>query len=481
MPDLVVLWPRDARELDPRFTGDAYGHKLSRLLFGSLVTIDPHRLEVVPDLAERVEIASPTEYRVILRAGLRFSDGSPLDADDVAATYESVVAPAFGSRYAASYRRIARIEKLDALRLVFHLDEPHATFLTDLELPVLRAEDAHRHLGVGSASIPVSSGPYVLAALAAGRIELEPNPHWVGGRPRYGRVRVVVVRDDNTRALRLLAGAGDLAMNAVPPLLVPLFERDSRFEVRSVPGTGTTYLGVHMEAGPLADARVRRALAHAIDRETLVRAKLGGRARLARSWIAPGHWAHSEQVPLYAYDPERARALLDAAGLGQRPDGTRVAFTLRCGSERSTQSTARAIAAMLRAVGVEVEVRPSEVATLIADLNRGRFELTLLQVPELVEPHVLSWFFASDRIPGPGVEGSNRWRLRSASLDAALERGRRAIEREARVEAYLEAQQILSEALPIIPLWHEDVVAVLGPRAKGFAVPRDGRYATLAR
>jgi ABC-type transport system substrate-binding protein len=136
---------------------------------------------------------------------------------------------------------------------------------------------------------------------------------------------------------------------------------------------------------------------------------------------------------------------------------------------------------MLREVGVEVDVRPSDVATLLADLNRGRFELTLLQLPELVEPHVLSWFFAPSHVPEGGAEGSNRWRLRSAALDAALERGRSTTERAERVRAYLEAQQILARELPVIPLWHEDVVAVLGPRARGFAVPRDGRYATLAR
>jgi peptide/nickel transport system substrate-binding protein len=136
---------------------------------------------------------------------------------------------------------------------------------------------------------------------------------------------------------------------------------------------------------------------------------------------------------------------------------------------------------MLGRVGIEVDVRPSEIATLIADLDRGRFELTTLQLPELIEPHVLSWFFGSDRIPSEGVEGANRWRLRDAALDAALERGRRSAERGARIEAYRQVQQRLAETLPAVPLWHEDQVAVVGQRAAEFRVPRDGRYATLAR
>jgi peptide/nickel transport system substrate-binding protein len=477
---LIVLLPRDVQEIDPRFTGDAYGHKLSRLLFASLVTIDPDSLEVVPDLAERVDVETPVRYRVRLRSGLRFSDGSALDADDVAATFRSVVDPAMATRYARTYQRIARVQVEDPRTLVFELTGPHATFLTDLELPILRAEDEHRHIGGLDAASPIGAGPYVLVHRDAGSIELSANPRWHGGTPLQPSVHMLVVRDDNTRALRMLAGAGDLALNAIPPLLLPLFERDDRFSVQSAPGVGTTYLGLNLEAVALRDVRVRRALAHAIDRSTLIRTKLAGRARAAQGWIVPGHWAFAPDVPRYDHAPDKARALLREAGLtgpGQPP----LRLTLRCGSDRFRQSVARAIAAMLSSVGIEVELRPSEVATLIADLNRGRFELTMLEVPEVVEPHVLTWFFGSDHVPGRGREGANRWRLRSSALDAALERGRAHVEREARIDAYREAQQILAAELPIIPLWHEDVVAVRGGKARRVRVARLGRFDTLAR
>jgi peptide/nickel transport system substrate-binding protein len=472
-----VLLPREPLEIDPRFSGDAYGVKLSRLLFASLFTIDPQTLEVVPDLAERVTIESPTRYRVRLRKGLQFSDGSALDAQDVAATFRSVVDPSFGSRYASTYAQIERIEVPEPLEVVFHLRGPHATFLSDLELPVLRVEDEHAHVGGIGARRPVGAGPYVLASRSASQIDLVANPHWAGGTVRQRAVRMLVVHDDNTRALRLLAGAGDLALSAVPPLLLPLFERDARFAVRSAAGVGTTYMGVNLEAVALRDARVRQALAYGIDRQALMRAKLGGRASLASSFVVPGHWAFAASTPRYDYDPARSRTLLREAGF----EPGRLHLTLRCGSDRVRQSIARAIAAMLADVGVEVDLRPSEVATLIADLNRGRFELTMLEVPEVVEPNVLSWFFGSEHVPGQGREGANRWRFRNPAFDAALEQGRVHVDRAARVLAYAEAQRILAEQLPVIPLWHEDVVAVEGVRARSFVVPRLGRFGTLAR
>lgn len=492
---LVVVLPRDAEQLDPRFIADPYGLKVSRLLYASLVTIDPHTLEPVPDLARTIAIETPTRYRVHLRKHLKFSDGSTLNATDVAATFRSVVDPDLGSRYARTYRRITRIETPGPHTVVFRLREPHAPFLTDLELPVMPAEDADHQVGGPEGPTPVGAGPYRLVERVPGRMELAPNPYWRGGpkappgglpdaQPRFSRVRMLVVRDDNTRALRMLAGAGDLALNAVPPLLLPMFEDEPRFDIASVPGVSTTYVGLNTEAGPLRRRRVRRAVAYAIDRRTLMETELGGRARLARGWIPPGHWAYAEDTPTYGHDPARARALLDAAGLSD-PDGPggepRARFVLRTSTDRFRLSVARAIASMLREVGLRIDVRPSETATLIADLNHGRFEMTMLQVPEVIEPHVLSWFFASHRIPGPERSGgANRWRYESEAVDAAFERGRRNPERSARRAAYATVQHHLARDLPVIPLWHEDVVAVRGPRATEFEVPRDGRFSTLA-
>lgn len=479
---LTVLLPRDVLDLDPRFVSDAYGHKLSRLIFASLVRIEPQTLEVVPDLAERVDLVSPTHYRATLRDGLRFSDGSTLDSADVVATFRGLLDPKLQSRYASTYARIARITALDRRTVEFELKGPHATFMTDLEIPIVRAEDGARRLPNGPGALPIGSGPYVLTRREVGRLELVANPHWYKGRAKYERLRMVVVRDDNTRALRLLAGAADLAISAIPPGLIPLFTRDQGFDIAAARGISTTYVGINTQAPALRDARVRQAIAYAIDRPALIEAKLGGRAALARSFIPPGHWAYAADTRSYAYEPALARALLDAAGVPAADrDGVRLRLSLRCGSDRSRISVARAVVAMLADIGLNVDLLPAETGTLIADLNRGQFELTIMQLPEVIEPHVLYWWFGRDRMPGPGREGSNRWRYTDPELELALERGRIQVDREARVAAYRDVQHLLAEALPVIPLWHEDVVAVRGPAAQDVIVPRDGRFSTLAR
>jgi peptide/nickel transport system substrate-binding protein len=290
---LVVLLPRAPESLDPRHVFDAYGLRLSRLVFASLVTIDPATLAPIPDLAERVEFLSPTEVRVVLRAGLRFSDGSALDSADVKATFDAVRDPAVKSRYARTYARVRSIDTPDALTVLFHLDGPHAPFLTDLELPVLRAEDARGPALRAAPGALVGAGPFRLLSASGSELDFAHNPHWHGGAVRAPHVRFIVVRDDNTRAMRLRAGGADLLLGAVPPLLLPLFSDATRFSIERAPGIGTSYVGINVEHPRLADVRVRRAIQLAIDRDALIEAKLAGYGESTDSWFPAGHWAAS--------------------------------------------------------------------------------------------------------------------------------------------------------------------------------------------
>ena len=455
-----MVIPREVESLDPRFIRDPYGLKISRLLFRSLFTIDPRTLELVPDLAESHRFRTPVILEVTLRPGLRFNDGTPLNAHDVVATFLGVKDPAVGSAYASTFERFSSIRALGERRVELVLDAPHATVLTDLEFPILRAEDAAR--ATPERTSFVGSGPYSLTQWNASHVVLERTRNAPESAPT--RIDFVVVRDDNGRALRMEAGGADIALNGVTSLLLPRFEVDPAFEVHSAPGIGTSYLGFNLE-GAASDRRLRRAIAHAIDAELLVHAELGGRAELASSWI---------HAPRPNYDPELARSLVSESGA----EGRRL--ILRTSSDRARMSVCRAMAAMLREVGLEVDVQPSENATLIADLNAGRFDLTYLQVPEVFEPHVLHWFFASDRVPENGQAGANRWRLRDARLDAALEAGRSVMERSQRREAYAIVQRRLAQELPVLPLWQEHNVAVVRA-GNAFDVPRDGRFSTLFR
>ena len=471
---VTVLLPREPDTLDPRMCVDPYCVKITRLLYRSLVTIDPETLELIPDLARSITEVDPLRYDVELRTGVTFHSGRALTAEDVAATLRSAGGAELGSPYRRSYARF-RVEVRGPSSLTLRLTAPHATVLGDLELPILPATLATGAPLTGSTAD--GTGPFRLVRRAPGALDLAPFTH-LEGRPQPSvGVRFRLLKDDNTRALRLLGGGGDLAINAIPPQLVPVFaaERDS-FRVLTALSTSFTYLGLNLADPALSDVRVRRAIAYAIDRRTLIAGKFDGHAVLATGMLAPGSWAYASDVPRYGYDPARARALLAEAGR------THLAITLLTSTDRFRVGLSRALAWMLGRVGIDVTVRPMELGSMKAELSAGRFEAFTMQIPEVLEPNVYDRFFHSAAIPTSAApdRGANRFRYASDEADRLIDAGRGTTDRQRRRAAYAGLQRRLAADLPCVPLWHEDHVSIVATRVRRAFASRTGRFEPLA-
>ena len=349
--------------------------------------------------------------------GLRFSDGSALDAQDVVGDVSQRRRPGAGHELRAHLRaHRARRGHRSPHAWSSTSTEPHATFLTDLELPILRAEDAHSaHRARSGQTPPVGAGPYVLAQREAGPHRAAANPHWHGGRAAASaRAHAGRPRRQYARAAAARRRRRPRAERRSRRCSCRCSRRIRASSVQSVPGVGTTYIGLEpRRAGAARRARAPRARAR--DRSPGADRGQARRPRAARHELdrARPLGVRARRRPALRLSA-RARARAAARGRLSRRRGTARRSSSRCAAATiafACRSRGRSPRCW-REVGVEVEIRPSEMATLIADLNRGRFELTMLEVPEVIEPHVLQWFFGSDHIPGPGREGANRWRLR---------------------------------------------------------------------
>jgi peptide/nickel transport system substrate-binding protein len=255
-----------------------------------------------------------------------------------------------------------------------------------------------------------------------------------------------------------------------------------RLKVATGPSALLTYLLMKNDDPILQDVRVRRAIAYAIDREKIVRGKLGGHARLATGLIAPGHWAYDGEVATYPHDPARARQLLDEAGYPPGPDGVRLHLDYKVSSDGMRLAIARLIAQDLADVGIDCEVRSFEFATVFADIKRGNYQLAALQTGEIAEPDMYINFFHSARIPTPDQPDlANRVHYRSAEADRLIEAGRHTLDRDARKKIYAELQRLMALDLPVVPLWHEDNVAVLNRDVEGFQVLPNARISFLGQ
>ncbi|MCS6902579.1 MAG: ABC transporter substrate-binding protein, partial [Polyangiaceae bacterium] len=469
-----VLVPAAPATLDPRFTTDAIGMRVSRLIHAGLVRLDDDSLEPLPYLAERWTWEGNLTLDLALRPGLRFASGAPLEAVDVCATLDALRSEHLASPHRGLVAALARCESRGPLALRLVLQEPRATLLTDLELPILRRDQAA--LPPGS---PLDSlGPFALEYASESEIRLLPREGSPLPRPPRSVV-VRVVRDETARATRLLAGRADIVPNAIsPPMLEALVAHGALVSDR--PGANLTYLLIHNQRPGLASLEVRRALGQALDRERLARTLLGGHARVAQSLLPPESWVCrddegdcSSGADVLAFDPGAARSVFKTAGV-QR-------VTLLCSTDRQRVTMARAVAQMLEDAGLSVELLPLDLGVMLHRLSAGDFELAILQIPEVTEPNLLRWFFHSASIPAPGRGGANRARYASPQVDALLEEAARIPDRSHRRHHYRAALRRMMAELPVIPLFHEAQVAALSPRAASFRLSAEGRWLDLAR
>lgn len=365
------------------------------LLSMPLVRYD-ERQAFVPWLAERwdtVRVAPDTlELTFHLRRDIRWHDGVPTTAEDVRFTYERMLDPhvAFPRRGYLSHWS-PRVEVPDSFTIRFRL-RPHAEFLDfwtwDVVLPahLLRDVPADELRTHPFAREPIGNGPFRFVRRVTGReIVFEANPDFtkaLGGRPYVDRVVFRVIPEVSARVTELLTGGLDLAF--IPPDAVRQLESAAGTRVIRFPSGFWTQIAWNTRRAPFDEARVRRALSLAIDRQALLDGILHGYGEVGRWTVTPAQWPYDAADPETGlrYDPAEARRLLAAAGWQDRDgdgvleDGQRrpFRFTLLSFRESSTHPrSAVAIQAQLRRIGVDMRLRMMEEASAFA-LAQGRLD-----------------------------------------------------------------------------------------------------------
>lgn len=469
---LVVVIEAPMKTTDPRYAIGSLDTKLTRLVGAGLTAVDTPDLEPRLDLAAKLEVVDPVTIDITLRDDAKFSDGSPVTADDVVYTYASVLDPkssslhhkAFSERYVSVTARGPKLVR-------FVLVQPLATLPSDLDFAIVA-----RASGLGA-------GPYKLRALDAAHALLDANPHYHGPAPKTPHVEIKFVRDASARLLMLVGGSADLLQNAVRLDLVDEVLGRPRIRMEAAPSAILTYLMINNTDPILADLRVRQAIALGIDRQAIIAAKFGGRARLAAGLLPTFHWAYAQDLPAWTRDLPRAKQLLDAAGYPD-PDGDgprpRLSLVYKTSSDAFRTTLARVIAAQLAELGIAVEVRSFEFATFFADIKKGSYQLASMQTAELNEPDYYHFYFHSSYIPdAKNPDGGNRWRYRNADVDRLTKQGRHELDRAKRTQIYAEVQHIVARDLPIIPLWHEDNVVLTNKSVTGYRITPNARYIGL--
>jgi peptide/nickel transport system substrate-binding protein len=471
---LVIALDSDPQSLDPRFGVDATSARLADLLHVALTRADP-TVGRVPELARTWEWRDDRTFVLHLRDDVRFSDGRPVRAADVRATYEAVGDPALGSPRRATLASLARVETPDDWTVVMHLTAADAAFPDATGLPILPADLAR---APGEAT--VGAGPYRLVEARRGdRIVLAPNPHAVGGPPRVDPLVLRIVPDAVVRVLELERGGVGFVQESLEPEILAELRRRRGLRVTITPGTSVGYLAFNVRDPRLRDRRVRRAIAAAIDTDAVVRSLLGDTARPATGLLTPEHWAYA-QARRVRRSARLARRLLDRAGFADPDgDGPRARFRLvyKTSNQPARRRLAEALQADLARVGIALDVRTYEWGTLFADVRSGNFELAAMTWVGVADPDLYRLAYHSAMVPPAGM---NRGAYASRTMDRLTNAGRRTRDPAARRAIYARVQRWAAHDLPVLPLFWEDRVVVATERLHGFVPQPSGDLAGLA-
>jgi len=404
--DFVIGMSGDATSLNPVIATDGRSYIAEWPLFDSLVELD-QGLNVKPLLAESWEVSRDgLTYTFKLKRGVKWHDGKPFTARDVAFTFYSVLDPKVTTPHRAYFDALAGfpeltakenpkkpeelavrpIEVVDDHTVRFRLRYPSGSFLAVLVNP--RAGIVPEHLLKGADlntaefnRRPIGTGPFKLVEWRRGeRLVMEANPEYHGGRPALDRLILRIIPDSVVLLQELRGGGVDFIEN--PPLTeVARLKQTPNLKVLVADNTSYTYFGWRQDLAPFTDVKVRRALYHAIDVPSIVREVLQGYAAISTGQFPPASWAFDPSVKPYAYDPARAKALLAEAGFKPGPDGVlvkdgkRFSFSVRHDQANQTEKdTAVIIQEYLKRIGVEVQLEPLDWPTFVKKLFASDFE-----------------------------------------------------------------------------------------------------------
>lgn len=459
-------------QLNPVLAQNTIETFVDGLIFNLLVTHDQHHRQI-PDLAATVPSLrnggisrNGQTITYHLRRGVKWQDGAAFTSHDVKFTWQAIMNPRNNVVSRRGFDQIASIDTPDAYTVVMHMKRifpPAVDSIfgeSDTPTRILPAHLLARYPDIDRVAFnaaPVGTGPYEFVRWLRGdRIVLRANPAYFRGAPRLKELTLAIIPDDNTVQAQLQSREADLAIETTAAVY-----RD----VAGLPGITrqlaeapayTAFL-FNTRRPPLDDVRVRQALVLGMDRAAIVRDDTYGTASLAVADLSPYYWAFDPALHPIPYDPQRARALLDAAGWHVGPDGVRVRNGARLSlllvygvGSQIVRTITDQVQQMYRAIGVDVALKGFDFAMLYAAaesggiLNGGKFDIGMYAWVSGSDPDDSSQWMC-EMIP---PAGNNVSRYCSRQMEAAQRLALSTFDRGVRKRAYAQIESLLLRDAP---------------------------------
>jgi len=450
-PSIVFAIAQAPLNLDPRYATDAGSERVNRLLYRALIDFDAQS-KPIAQLASWKKV-STTQYRfTLIKSPDQFHNGMMLTAHDIAATYQSIM-QLKDSAHTAEFANIAQIEVVDNRTLDFYLQQPDAQFVAKLIIGILPAPLIAA--GHDFSHAPVGNGPLKLVSWNH-QLILE-------RRSDQQRISLIEVKDPTVRVLKLIRGEVDLLQGDLQPELVKYLQTKPQLVIKTSVGSNFSYLGFNCQDAQLQNPLVRLAVAHAIDRTTIIKLALVSASREAGAILPPEHYTNHDATTLvsYNYNPALSKELLIKAG---------VKLPLKLVYKTSTDAQRVRLATIMQAqmapAGIDLEIRSLDWGTFFEDVKQGQFQLYGLTWVGIKTPEIYAKSFATNSIPPIGF---NRGRYADKALDQLLVK-----------EDWPAVTARIHEQLPYVPLWYEGQFAAMDKNITHYSPKPDGNWDDLA-
>ncbi|KAB7578677.1 ABC transporter substrate-binding protein [Verminephrobacter eiseniae] len=435
----------DPASLDPLRLGSYVERQYAMAVFDTLLDIDASG-KLVPSLATAYEISPDGRaYTLKLRQGVTFHDGTPFDADAVVYNLDRVRDPVNNCRCLANISSVESVKAVDTHTVVVRLKAPSVAFAALLAdtAAMMASPKALKADPVGFGNVPVGTGAFKLVEWVKGsRFVGERNPnYWRQGQPYADRLIYRGLQSNETRESTFQSGALDILTQASPKF-VAAAKKDRRFKVLEPDGFGSIFIALRTKHPALADIRVRKAIAHATQRELLVKAVYQGMYKVATTPFGEGLPGLSPVTDYPAYDLDKAKALL--AEYGQA-----VELRLMMDNTPIALQAAQALQQMWQRAGIKVTLTPVDQARLVQNMLTHEFDTTLFRWSGRPDPDLNTYTFFHSSNAEKKIS-SNYIQYANPEMDRLLDAGRMEMDPSKRNQIYNQISQLLAKDLPYV-------------------------------
>ncbi|PAV30728.1 ABC transporter substrate-binding protein [Virgibacillus profundi] len=463
---LVFARGGDSTSLDPSRTTEGETFKVTKNIYESIVTFEEGGTEIVPKLAHDWEISEDSlTYTFFLEEGVTFHDGTDFNADAVVKNFERWAAgdadtfPYYNSMFGGfegdEGHVIESVKAEDDYTVVFKLKRPQAPFLKNLAMDMFSIASPTAIEKYGDDDFernPVGTGPFKF-------VEWKPNDsitieryddYWVDGLPKMDKVVFRSIPDNSARLNALLAGEVDLA-DGINPSDAAAIQDNADLQLIERPSMNVGYLGLTVTREPFDNKLVRQAMNHAIDKQSIIDTFFAGYATPAVNPMPPSIEGYNDEIEGYEYDPEKAKELLEEAGYGDGFEMELWAMPVPRPYMPDGQKVAELMQKDLADVGITAEIVSHEWATYLDLASKGEADAFLLGwTGDNGDPdNFLYVLLDEDNI------GSNNYTYyKNDKMHDLFIEAQTVTDQSKRNELYKEAQVIINEEAPWVPLAH---------------------------